>query len=388
MIKIFPPTIKEGKKECIIAAEFELEGRREELWYRLPNEYKPYIVTEQLDAFVIALLFLGLKTGQDIKLMAPISSRLFYSIKHYIIDALCLVNSAYTKIKIIPTTLSTLDFNTRGVAGTGLSCGIDSFASYYDHLDDEKPYKIEYFTFFNVGSHGDFGGEKARMIFKDRFENVQTFASEVGREVITIDSNLSEILGMKFQETYNLRTISCVLILQKLFKNYYYASGTRFDHFSFNKDEIADLDMLLIPNLSTESTSIFVSALKYSRIERTDLISRYSETYKYLDVCTHPFEKNRSYLNCSKCYKCKRTMLTLEALGKLDLYSGVFDVKRFRKEKYDYIGWLLSKEKKLTLDKELIIFLYSRNMINSKVHFYTIKNALFRQKMMLKKIFR
>jgi hypothetical protein len=253
-------------------------------------------------------------------------------------------------------------------------------------LNEINSFKIEFFTFFNVGSHGDYGGDNARKIFWDRFNNISEFAKKVDKELVTVDSNLSEILEMKFQETYNLRTISCTLLLQKLFKNYYYSSGTRFDHYQFNKNEIADIDMLVIPNLSTESTSIFVSALRYSRIERTDLISRFPESYNHLDVCTHPNSKNEKSLNCSGCYKCLRTMLTLELLGKLDLYSNVFDIQKFRSSKNNYIGWLMTKKKKLTLDRELIKYYKQKESINLKIYFFQIKNFFYRKKKEVKKI--
>lgn len=387
MIIISKPKLEERDDKVVLSVDFESEAEKKKLWYSFSSKYKEYLIYEQLDAFIIGLLFLGLKTGQDLKLKSPISARLFYSLNHYLIDAFCLVNPNYKRIKIIPTSLSTSDFNVANTAGTGLSCGIDSFATYFDHKDEVSPYLIEYFTFFNVGSHGDKGGDKARKIFNERFINVSQFAEKVNREVITVDSNLSEILQMKFQETYNLRTISCALLLQKLFKNYYYSSGTRFDHFAFNNKEIADLDMLIIPNLSTESTTFFVSALKYSRIDRTQLISEFPQTYEHLDVCTHPYIEGRDEINCSECYKCQRTMLTLEILGKLECYSKVFDLDKFRKNKKEYIGSLLSKKKKLTLDRELIRVIKEMKQIDSEIYFYMVKNMLYRQKLKLKKIF-
>ncbi|SDS01503.1 hypothetical protein [Gramella sp. MAR_2010_147] len=387
MIIIDKPQLEKRDDKVILSVDFEIEANKKKLWYSFSNKYKEYLIVEQLDAFVVGLLFLGLKTGHDLKLKGPISARLFYSLNHYLLDAFCLVNPNYKRIKIIPSSLCTSDFNVANTAGTGLSCGIDSFATYFDHKDEVSPYLIEYFTFFNVGSHGDNGGDKARKIFNERFNNVSQFAEKVNREVITVDSNLSEILKMKFQETYNLRTISCALLLQKLFKNYYYSSGTRFDHFAFNNKEIADLDMLIIPNLSTESTSFFVSALKYSRIERTKLISEFPQTFEHLDVCTHPYIEGRDEINCSECYKCQRTMLTLEILGKLEFYAKVFDLNKFRKNKKKYIGWLLSKKKKLTLDRELIRVIKEMNQIDSEIYFYMIKNILYRQKLKLKRIF-
>ncbi|MCZ2845803.1 MAG: hypothetical protein O2U61_04805 [Candidatus Bathyarchaeota archaeon] len=387
MIIIDKPKLDKKGKELQISVDFKIDGEKKNLWYSFPCQFEEYMVVEQLDAFVIGLLFLALKTGYDIKLKAPLSARLYYSLNHYVIDALCLVNPEYKRIKIIPSSLSTANLNVSESAGTGLSCGIDSFATYYDHRNEVRPYIIDYFTFFNVGSHGDYGGDQARKIFNERLINVTRFAEKVNKKVITVDSNLSEILQMKFQETYNLRTISCALLLQKLFKNYYYSSGTRFDHFAFNNKEIADVDMLIIPNLSTESTSCFVTALKYSRIGRTELISEFPETYEHLDVCTHPFVEGRKEINCSECYKCQRTMLTLEVLEKLECYSAVFDLEKFRRNRKNYIGWLLSKERKLTLDRELIGLLRKMGQINSEIYFYKLKHIFYRQKLKLKRTF-
>ena len=386
MITVNKPVIEKQDNSVIVSVEFKLDKCSEILWYSFPKEFEKFVVTEQLDGFLVGLLFLGLKTGNDIKLEGAISARLLYTLNNYVIDALCLINPKYEKIQIIAESTVSKNINEGGVAGTGMSCGVDSLATYCDHAHLESPFSIDYFIFCNVGSHGDFGGEKSRKVFLERMKNVIGFAEETNRELIPVDSNLSEILRMKFQQTYNLRTISCVLLLQKLFKNYYYSSGTRFDHFSFNKEEIADVDMLIIPNLSTESTSMFVSALKYSRIQRTGLIANFPETFKHLDVCTQPASVRGDKINCSKCYKCTRTMLTLDLLGKLDHYSNVFDISYFQKNKNKYVGKLISKRKELTLDKELKQFIQEKG-VPAKAYLYSFVNHFFEIKNHLQKKF-
>lgn len=386
MITIKKPVIEKQDNAVIVSVEFNLDKRSEVLWYSFPKEFEKFIAIEQLDGFLVGLLFLGLKTGNDIKIEGSISSRLLYTLNNYVIDALCLIHPEYEKIQIIAESTVSKNINEGGVAGTGMSCGVDSLATYCDHAHLKSPFRIDYFIFCNVGSHGDMGGEKSRNVFLERLGNIEGFAEETNRKLIPVDSNLSEILNMKFQQTYNLRTISCVLLLQKLFRNYYYSSGTRFDHFSFNKEEIADVDMLIIPNLSTESTSMFVSALKYSRIERTGLIANFPETFKYLDVCTQPANNRGDKINCSKCYKCTRTMLTLDLLGQLDHYSNVFNISHFQKNKYKYVGKLISKRKRLTLDRELIKFIQEKG-VPTKAYLYSFKNHFFELKKHLKKKF-
>ncbi len=332
MIQINKPEYLVENNSIIFSTIFEIDNRKDELWYKLSNKYKPFLNLETLDSFLVGLLFLGLKTGNDIHVKGMVSARLFYSLNHNVIPALCMSNPDYFKIKISADKLSRINFNEVGAGVTGLSCGVDSLATYYDSKSEDEGYGIQYFTFFNVGAHGEYGGGEARTLYKKRLNEVKGFAKEEEREIIAIDSNLSEILQMKFQQTYTLRIISCVLLLQKGIKIYYYASGTRFDHFSINNSEIADMDMLIVPNLSTESTQIYPSALQYTRFERTALISIESTTYRYLNVCVHSHLTTEK-INCSECYKCMRTQLTLEVLNKLEDYQHVFDLSKYRKKK-------------------------------------------------------
>lgn len=356
MIVIHPSKIENQGEDTIITSIIEIGNKREKLWYRFSRRYQKFLVTENLDAFLVAVLFLGLKTGNDITLKAPVSARLCYTLTHYLIPALVLANPKFSKIKIFTQKLNYTDLNVEKVAGTGMSCGIDSFATYFDHSKEQGPFKIKYFTFFNVGSHKDFGGENARRIFKTRLGSVNKFAEEEGVGLISVDSNLSEILQMNFQQTHSLRSVSCALHLQKLFKNYYYSSAYRLDHFELNSKDTSDSDIFNMQMLSTESTNFYASASRFSRVERTLLVAEKSSTYHKLDVCTNP-QMDSSVINCSVCYKCLRTQITLDQAGKLQHYEAVFNLEKYRKIKNKYIGSLLAKEKKGVLDIELLNYL-------------------------------
>lgn len=385
MIVINKPIVKIEDDFVIISSEINIGGKPEVLWYKFPGGYQKYLVTENLDAFLVGLLYLGLENGYDIKLQGPVSEKLHYSLQHYLIPALCLANPALYKINIQPTALNNINLNIGNTAGTGLSCGIDSFATYYDHLKEDGTFKINYFTFFNVGSHGDMGGERARKVFKERLKAVRVFALRENKEVITVDSNLSEILKVNFQKTHSLRSVSCVLHLQKLFRNYYYASAYRFDHFKLNPKDTSDSDIFILNMLGTESTSFFSSVAQFSRVERTLLVAENSQTYPFLDVCTNPWIE-KPYLNCSLCYKCLRTQMTLEIGNKLKFYNKVFDLERFEKIKYRYIGELLAKGNKSALDLELINYLKESNSpLPSKVYFYAGLSRFNEYKLNLKR---
>jgi len=384
MIVISPPYIKTLGNEVLVSADLTINGVVEILWYKIPEKFKEYIVTENLDAFLIGILFLGLKTGQDIKLEGPVSARLYYTLNHYLIPVLCLANPKWKKIKLFEDGLNDTDLNIAKVAGTGLSCGVDSLATYYDHINDEGAYKIKYFTYFNVGSHGDLGGEFSRNIYLKRLKKIKGFGAKVNKEVIEIDSNLSEILLLNFQETHTLRSISCVLLLQKLFKTFYYASSVKFDNFKLDKIRIAEYDLLTLQMLSTESVQFFSSATQFSRTEKIEIIAKQPDTYPFLDVCVNP-ELAEDTINCSECHKCVRTILTLDALGYLENFSRVFDIVKFSDAKNKHLGQLLFKRNKETLDQELIKLLRRGDFFSIISYYYGIQYYIRVQSILLKK---
>ncbi len=341
MIVIQRPHIEHNNDVVKIVFPIILEERDETLWYSFPSEFEEFVVTENLDAALVGILLLALKSKSDIKLEGPVSARLFYTLRHYLIPALCLRDPQFKLIKIFETELNVKNLNVGKIAATGLSCGVDSFATFYKHEKEINPFEIKYFTFLNAGSHGDYGGTQARKVFHNRLDRVKKFSKLVDKTVIPIDSNLSELLKENFQNTHTFRNISCILNLQKLFRNYYYASAHRLDYYNLRSKDPGEFDILSTSMLSTESINFFSSVAAFNRIERTEMISDFSSTYNYLDVCTSPLIHGE-YLNCSSCEKCLRTALTLDLLGKLHLYKGVFNIDRYKNKKNLYIGKVIA----------------------------------------------
>jgi hypothetical protein len=355
MIIINQPVLSYEDETIKLSSEIEIANQTENLWFQLPREFEKYISSENCDSFLVGILPKAMEMGYDISIKSEISSRLYYTINHYLMPALKIADSKFKIININPDKLYDENVNTGNSAGMGLSCGVDSFATYYDHIKDNPPFKIEYFTFVNAGSLGDYGGENTRKIFKEKFKQVSKFANNQKIELISIDSNISEILRMNFQRTHTFRNLSCILNLQKLFRNYYYASPHRFDQFNISSKDSGDYDLLNTQYLSTQSITFFSSAVHLNRIERTEFISNYPATYKNLDICTNSRNSGK-FINCSKCDKCMRTALTLEILGKLNLYKEVFDLDIYKSEKIRFIGKILN-EKNNVFSRELAISL-------------------------------
>ena len=371
---IYNSKISQKGTVSVIETVFETKGVEQTLWYKLPSVYNDYIVTENLDAPVVALLVLAMLNNEDIYVKGQLSARLNYTLNNYLIKALNYSNPDFNEIKIIPDAINYENINIEKSAATGLSCGIDSISTITSHLNLKKNYKLNYLTYFNAGSHGFFGGEKSNQIYYKRLANIELFAKDIGLPLVKIDTNLLDVLNVSFQSIHSIIHASCVLNLQKMFNTYYYASAFRFDYFKFDKNDTSSWDTLILNMLSTESTSFFSSMSQYSRFERTKLISNNNISYKYLDVCTNTL--NATKLNCSKCEKCLRTLLSLEMIGKLNEYNEIFDLQLYKSKRDNYIGALINKKDYNQINEEIYLNLKQRSLIKTKHYLISMKENI------------
>ncbi|WP_373530908.1 hypothetical protein [Vampirovibrio sp.] len=335
-MKIGKPDIVVHGDSAKLIASVEFAEQKTALWYQVDQQYQDYLVHEKLDGFLVGLLILAMKLGEDIELAAPVSEKLYYNLTRYympilvqIIPGLCLIDiHAHAGF----------DYGTsyeppKGVV-TGFSAGIDSFCTLADHLyqpDIPDSFKLTHLVFNNVGAHGDEQSEPARTLFNKRFHNIKSISEEIQLPFIKIDSNLSDLLQMNFQQTNTPRNISAVLILQKLFRKYYYASSC-----DYSKSFVGPIhdtcysDPITLSLLSTETMECIPSGSQYTRSGKTKIVSELALSQLHLNVCVAPDEDAG---NCGQCFKCLRTLLDLEILNKLENYSSLFNMTNYYRKR-------------------------------------------------------
>ncbi|RKQ33486.1 hypothetical protein [Oceanobacillus halophilus] len=337
MLTIHSPEIVETDEGVKLQSTFEMDGSSDILWYEVENKYRDYLTVERVDAFVVGLFLLAFKKGYDIQVLGSISERLYYTLNMHLLPLTAEVRG-YTPIKIHCDNLVADPLTNAGGVGTGLSCGVDTFTTICSHLAGECPndYKISHFTFYNVGSNGTLGGANARSLFKKRVNLVKPCADELGIDLITVDSNISEILHMGFYETHSYRNISATLALQKLFHVYYYSSAYSLKYFELKPGSPGHYDVFNMSMLSTENLSFFSTNPYETRVEKTRVVSQYKPAEKYLNVCIV------DGVNCGGCEKCVRTLFTIEVLGKLKEFSSIFNLDNYYKRRDKYIAKILA----------------------------------------------
>jgi len=323
-----------------LSSRFETRQGTRELWFAVDKKYEEYTVHETLDAFLMGLFIHAMELNEDIYLEAPVSEKLFYNLTNNIIKLYSLLDKDFNIINIHPKELTDIEMNPGGKnVATGFSGGIDSFSLLGDYYfnDLKTPnYKITHLIYNNVGAHG----KNANIFFDKRFDFLKKFGEEINLPFIKIDSNLYEILDSSFMLSVYPRNVASLLVLQKLFSKYIYASSYTFtDFLTTDIYKIGYLDPLVYAMFSTESMECVLVGSERTRTDKTKQVASLDASHKHLYVCTDT--SLDEVKNCSVCFKCSRTLLTLDILGLQHLYKDVFDLEKFNKIKRFYIESIL-----------------------------------------------
>lgn len=347
MLIIGKPYIKNNK----LISKIKYSENEYDMFFEVEDEYIKYLCEENANAFLISLIPFIVKHEYDVKVEGKISSKLYYQLINYLLPLLC--KEFKKKLINIDCDLTDEIYNSTAV-GASISCGVDSFYTLLKHKNQIiSEYNITHLAFFNAGSNGEYGGEKARKLYKERLEHVTKFCKDNNYHLVSVDSNMNELIMMNHEKTHTFRTLGCVFALEKLFGKYYFASGLEFNGSRIDEDDTAYYDILNVHCLSNENISFYCSGLETTRMEKIKFISEYSETYNSLNVCV-----DDKWENCSKCEKCIRTMTALESIGKLEKYSNVFDLNYYESNKVKIQTKMLKfKHDKIKKDiyKEIII---------------------------------
>lgn len=309
-------------------------------FFETPEEFGGLVDETASDAFLLAFLMPAMVAGEDLHIGGKASELLLCNLNETVIPILNCFNPLYRKIQVdaaepVARTLP----GGRGVA-TGFSGGVDSFACLYEHFG--RPVfpsrKLTHLFFFNVGAHGMARTDKelaaVEQVFRARYEEKRAIAAELGLPLIPVNSNVHSFYPVGHLESCSLVTPAAALLFEKGIGTYYLASGghnfaDKARQLGVNRESVnlADLDPLVLPYLSTESLRVWSTENRFRRSDKTALIADYPPARRHLQVC------NKIEIgNCSVCEKCCRTISTLEILGKAAAFAGVFDFDRYHRE--------------------------------------------------------
>jgi hypothetical protein len=340
-IVVGPPSVEPGDTRTTYRVEVDGFRGIRSLWFSVPVEATP-LLNLRADAALVALLMPGMAARRDIVVEGPVTSELAWNLRGDVQEVVRRVRPELAMVDIeVRRPLATEDAGS-GVA-TGFSAGIDSYATLARHhfaADVPDSLRVTHLVYNNVGSHGH--GDDGRALYRRRLELLRSSATSTGLPLIDVDSNIDDFYlaqRIGFQQSHTMRNAAVVHLLSSGIRQYLYASSMPFDAITVSaKYDLSFADPVLLPLLSSGALTLRSSGSDMDRAAKTAVIAEIPDTYSRLDVCVETTDGT----NCSECWKCHRTMLTLELLGVLDRYSGVFTTPRNPQWREDYVVFLLT----------------------------------------------
>ena len=405
-MQIKKPIVSKTPEGTVLSAKVSFQGKDDECFYSVPAAYAEFADTESSNCFLVGMLYPAMRYGEDIDVEGTVSARLLYNLNEYLIPLMAICDPRLKRIRVTAGATDDKGWPEAKAVGTGFSGGIDSFATIYDHLERPTPegFRLTHLFFFNVGAHGipkkPGDMEAIERQFHARYEKLKPFPDEAGLPFVPVDSNVHKFHPWGHLEIATFATISAVMFLQRGIRRYYLASSGhtyrqiwKFLGEGGRPDAIGRMNMMLLPWLSTESLDLVDDGNLYDRSGKTVLIADYAPAAKYLNVC---YGHDTLDTNCSVCPKCARTLLTLEILGRLDAFSAVFDIPRYKREvrrrliaetivqeKSDLFAKHLvdlARERGVNLRKEVnALDLFRARMLNGRLHSFIRNNPLLKR---------
>ena len=322
------------------------------LWFSVPAEHEE-LLGDRADHVAVALLLPAMRYGRDLHIGGAVTDALLYRLNHDLQSLVRAVHAEYRSITVTSDEALPAGSAPQGVV-TGFSGGVDSFATLMEYaLAPEVPagMRVTHLVNNNVGAHGV--GSDA--LWDARCSALAPVANELGLPFIRVDSNLDiHFSQMGFVETVTFRNAAVAHLLGGGMGRSYHASEGTYRNVRMPPPhgDIGLAGAMTFPLLSTPALTLESTSSGQSRIERTLALAG-TPYARYLDVCTDADPARAT--NCSRCWKCMRTMLTLDIAGRLDEFlPTVFRREPYLARRADYYPELLASDE--PNDIELVQF--------------------------------
>ena len=340
MIRVGKLDISHLNNKIKLNFDITINGLSKSYWFQVNEEYAKYLCDERSDSVLIALLPLAMRTKQDIHLTTPVTGELYYNITEHYLPTLYNTLNLY-RCKIICETVDE-PLDNYGKVGTGMSLGVDSFHSLAKHYKHQlEQFKLTHLCVFDIGAF-DFASydNSKQYVCEDVTAKARELAVALDLSFLNITSNLKELGGdvYLYTQAFTNYNIACVFAIQKLFRTYYWASGYQYNQFAITDDSKSDhsvYDLLSLRCFSTAKLNLYSEGAPFSRSQKLNIVSEFAPALEKLHICV-----TESY-NCCTCFKCIRTLVSLDAIGKLHKFEKIFNADFYENNKREYIKYFI-----------------------------------------------
>lgn len=289
-------------------------GAEPGLWFEWDHD-DASMRSDRADWVAVALLMPAMRAGRDLHIGGVVTDVLLHQMNGDLQALLGWLHPGCSRIRVSADDAQPARAMPAAVA-MGFSGGVDSFDAlreYFLEPDVPEGLRVTHLLNNNVGAHGADGGA----LWDTRRAGLTPVAERLGLPFLAIDSNLdAHYPRIGFLQSATMRNAAVAHLLGGGIGRWHYASSNTFKDLRVQPGGAMSLmDPALLPLLSTSALTLSPAGSGRSRVDKTLALVGRPEA-RHLDVCIDP-DPTRT-LNCSRCAKCMRTMLTLEIAGHLD----------------------------------------------------------------------
>lgn len=321
---------------AVLNSKINFFNTNEVLYFKIHKEYKSWL-SNTSDALLISLLIPAMKNNEDIIVEGKISKNL-YSNLDKIQELLIAVIPILSKIKVTADLIEEDEKPFINVL-SGFSAGVDAFTTFDDYyLNPKYDIKITHFLFNNL----TYGSNRITR----KISNINKVKNKYNFPLFQTWSNLHSFYkkGHKigFEQTHTMRNAAIAHFLGGRPNLFLYSSTFHKDLIRPTKShDLAIIDDILLPLLSSYTVQCKSVGSEYTRIDKTLKVSNLQDAYNHLDTCIG--KQTREFINCGKCRKCTRALLTFELVNKKDKFKKIFNLDAYHKLRSDYIKELSNR---------------------------------------------
>ncbi len=298
-----------GEAFGIAGLEGHAQGREVRFELRGPGGPHPVFfrgsepVLEVGPEFLLACALLpAMREGAELDLAGPVSARLLSALPT-IVDILAAWAPELSPVSLPKLVPVSRERTSRGRVGSFFSGGVDSFYTFLKNRDEITD--LVFVEGFDVPA------EDADLL-RSVARSIDEIAQDLGVGVVHVETNLKEVIKAYVgwgNPGHGPGLMAVGHLLAPAFERIYVPSSFRYaDLFPWGTHPLLD------PLWSSEQLEFVHDGCEATRVAKLELVAGLEAALRGLRVCN---KLGRRPYNCGECEKCIRTMIGLEAVGKL-----------------------------------------------------------------------
>lgn len=308
-LHIWPHEVSEQGGSVRVSATLAGDGQKPlELWFAVPSD-RQITLSRLCDPFVLAALFLAMRTSKRMAVHGGVSSSLLRNLEEF--------QAVWTSW--MPTVLSDteisaeMEYEDGDMPATGRSImafsgGLDSCFTAYRH-NKRTCGRLHRDICAGVLVHGFDIPLADTEGFDLAKERAQVMLNSLGMQLIPMATNIRS-LGENWDISHGTATAACLTVLRSGYSSGIVAGSFTYDSLYLNipwgSNPVTD------GLLSATDFPIINDGSRYSRVEKLRQISGWPEAMANMRIC---WEGDLPGANCCRCEKCIRAILSFHVLG-------------------------------------------------------------------------